>query len=577
MEQAIDINKAVKDLANNVDTSANLMKPISEWRTVLSLECQVYVCGRSYIAKRFDEINYQFCEEAQAIKVVKDNLYALLRFKYFPQPSEESDERIDAIVKSFTVNLKTTLRKVSFNEDDDCTHIQFLPDYCCAFRNGVYDFKNNKWLFKYDVIRIPYLSNSIYMYDYKWAIMWFLNIDFKPLEEIDIMNDSLSDVIDLMKEVTNVDKNYCFELMYNMSHDYDDNFSLAMFEHLSEYLGYLCLQSFCQAIPFMVGAGGNGKNSLVDGCFTSRVIPTPSNISLEMIENNDFISGALQGLSHNIHLETSTDEKPHTQSENIKNLTGSMYQSIHKKGVDIYSGLLNCKQMHAANSQDHLKFSDTTDGFRRRINVFEIWYKWDKDKHFLKKGDYYDDSFSDDYREIKADIHNTTMFIYFAMFGIKLATKDFTESFRFTHNDWNLKYTDVNIELKDKIDAVTIDMIDRYMSSKANAQECRTLFFDLKKKRLYESESLNELGYVVYEDLRKFFSDYDTFTSYFANNDVYINLKILRQIVGTLESQTSFTQTVKKLYGIDRLRSDLYNNQPYCKCRFVGKKLKLLK
>ena len=36
-----------------------------------------------------------------------------------------------------------------------------------------------------------------------------------------------------------------------------------------------------------------------------------------------------------------------------------------------------------------------------------------------------------------------------------VATNKFTENFRFTHNDWNLKYTDVNIELKDKIDNIT--------------------------------------------------------------------------------------------------------------------------
>ena len=177
---SIDIAKSVKQLADTVDTTASLMRPISEWRNLLATECQVYVCGRSYIAKRFDEIHYQFCEETQATKIVKDNLYALLRFKYFVQPSEEADERIQKIVSSFTTNLKTTLRKVSFNEDDNCLTVSMLPDYCCAFRNGVYNFKDNKWFFKYDITPVPFLSTKIFTYDFKYVILWYMNIDFIP-------------------------------------------------------------------------------------------------------------------------------------------------------------------------------------------------------------------------------------------------------------------------------------------------------------------------------------------------------------------------------------------------------------
>lgn len=154
--------KTVKDLLDAVDTTALVARPLSDWRPILTEECQVYVFGENYIAKRFDQINYKFCQKDTAREILVDNLYALLRFKYFTQTSEEIDERIDRIVKSFTANLKTTLKKVSFDPNTDSVYIKTLPDYCVAFRNGVYNFKDDKWLFKYDIIKLERLANTIY-------------------------------------------------------------------------------------------------------------------------------------------------------------------------------------------------------------------------------------------------------------------------------------------------------------------------------------------------------------------------------------------------------------------------------
>ena len=76
-----------------------------------------------------------------------------------------------------------------------------------------------------------------------------------------------------------------------------------------------------------------------------------------------------------------------------------MYQSVEHKGLNRYSSIINCKYIFAGNDQDNIKFSDNTTGFRRRINVFEIFYQWDSQKRFMKKGDYYDSQFTDDLRE----------------------------------------------------------------------------------------------------------------------------------------------------------------------------------
>ena len=558
--------KSVNDIALAVDSTIIMERSLSDWRPILAEECQVYVFGENYKAKRFDQINYKFCEKYEAKEILIDNLYALLRYKYFPKSTEEIDEKINKIVNNFTVNLKSTLKKISLDIDSTCEHVSFLPDSCVAFRNGVYDFKKDNWLFKYDITYIQNIKNTIYQYDPKWIITWYINLDFEPLP-INIMETSLDEFIELMKEITKTNRNYCFELIYNMSHDIEDNFSKKKFLHLCVFLGYTLQISFNQNFLIFVGSGGNGKNSLFDGCFTSRVIPTPASNSLQSFESDKFISGALENKAHNIFLETS--QKISTfDSQNLKNITGSMYQTIERKGIQKYSSIINCKHIFSANDQDKLKFSDTTPGFRRRINVFEIWYSWDAQKRFLKRGDYYDTTFSDSLKEIKSDISNVIVFVYFGMYGLLSATKEFTNNFKFTKNDWKLKYSDIDIDLKEKIEAITINKILKIIQ-KCKTDEYKPLFYDLKKKRLYESKTMKELGYKSYDDMLDMLNNFDEANSYFIENDVYINVRLLQKICGDTSSPTSFTQNIKKIYNLNSL-INLYNNQPYCKCRFIN-------
>ena len=144
--------ESIKDVIKKVDTSTLLERELTDWRPILTEECQVYVYDENYLAKRFDQINYKFCGKDEAKEILVDNLYAILRFKYFPYSSDETDSKINDIIKSFTANLKTSLKKVSFDMDADCEKINTIPKNCIAFRNGVFDFKKNDWLFKYDII-----------------------------------------------------------------------------------------------------------------------------------------------------------------------------------------------------------------------------------------------------------------------------------------------------------------------------------------------------------------------------------------------------------------------------------------
>ena len=563
----------VEQVVANVDTAALLARPLSDWRAVLSKECQVYVFGETYLAKRFDQINYKFCEKNEAKEILIDNLYALLRYKYFPKISEEIDERIQKIVSSFTANLKTTLRKVSFDESSDAEIVNMLPNYCIAFRNGVFNFKDNKWFFKYDIVELKDISNTLYSYDNKYIIQWYLDYDFESLD-INITDITLKDFIEVMKETTKINQNYCFELMYNISHDSDDKFDIERFNHLCEILGYTMLQSFTQYFVMLIGAGQNGKNSLFDGCFTNRIVPRPASNDLDSIENDRFITGSLENKSHNIFLEASP--KTYTESKMLKALTGSMYQTIESKGVNKYSGVINCKYIWAANDQDRIKFSDTTNGFRRRINMFEIYYTWDENKRFLKRGDYYDTTFSDELFEIKRDTMNTTVFVYFAMYGILSATNNFSQTFRFTSNDWSDKYSDIDLELRDSIESFTLDKLNNYLASDKGKVDGKTMFFDENKILLKDSPTIKELGYNNYNDLLKMLADDEASTAYFIDHDVYISIRALQSALKDFSSPTTFTQSLKKIYKLGSLES-LYGNKPYVKCTFSGKRLKIIK
>ena len=560
----------IKKIEDKIDTNLLLDMELCKFRELLKDEVNVFVFGDEYLARRFDQINYKFCGKDEAREILTDNLYALLRFKYFPETSDSIDKRIKEIVSSFCDNLKTTLVKVSFDEDSDCSLVSYIPDSCIAFRNGVFNFLTNTWLFKYDITPLPLLQNKIYSYDPRYIIMRYCDIEFSDLG-VDITKTPLPTFISFLKELDESDKNYCFELMYNMSFNEKNVFKYEKFLHLCEILGYCVLQSFSQNFVLLIGSGQNGKNSLFDGCFTHKIIPHPISNDLDAIENDRFITGSLENKSHNIYLESSA--KTYTESRTLKALTGSMYQTIEQKGVDKYSGIINCKYIFAGNDQDKIKFSDTTNGFRRRINVFEVYYKWDKEKRYLKSGPYYDISFSDSLYEIKKDNLNVITFMYLAMYGILSATKNFTKNFEFTYNDWRLKYSDLDFNLKEKVENLSLSSIIHYIKgSRARMDTYKVLFYDADKNRLYNNKEINYLGGKTFETMLSILEVEENARSFFTENDIYINVRLLQTLVGDTGNSINFTSQIKKIYNISSFAS-FYNNQPYAKCNFLTGKL----
>ncbi len=564
----------IKDLKAKVNNSVYIDKPFAWWHETLAKECDVYVYGEGYIAKRFDHIQYTFIDKDTAKEILVDNLYALLRFKYFQDRTDDIDTRIKQIIQSFTDNLKTTLQRVAFDWESHTAHkvIKQIPNYTIAFRNGVYDFLNDKWMFQYEKIIMVHNANVMYKYDNTYIVTWYIDIDFEPLP-LNIANTSFKEFIEIMHLMTKDkdSKNYTFELIYNMAHDVFHKYSYKKMQHLAEILGYSLLQQFTQNFVFLMGSGQNGKNSLFDGCLTPFLIPKAASNSLDSIENDRFITGALENKYHNIFLET--EAKTYTQSMMIKALTGSMYQTVESKGANKYSAVLNVKYIFAGNDQDKIKFKDTTQGFRRRINVFEVWYRWDKQGHYLKQGDYYNVTFSGDLREFKGNIANTIVYIYFAMYGLKFATRNFEKDFNFTYNEWRTSLVDVDLDLKASLSNVTLKDIYTYINrSKEAKAECRTLFYAEDGTRLYKSAQF----YKIFKS-----ADYDTminglnspdFVRLVDDKNLFINIKILKNIMGNLQSQATFTQNIKKLYNLDNLPS-FYNNQPYLEITLNGDRI----
>lgn len=571
------IAEAVNSVADRVTTSALLERSLVEWRTVLAPECQVYKYGTKYFAKRYDHINYMFVSEDGAKEIVTNNLYALLKFKYFPALSDDIDDKITDIVKSFTKNLDTTLQRITFLEpgqdesDEDGIKIRKIPNWCVAFKNGVYNFKDNEWLFRYDIKHIDNTNNKLYMYDFTYAILWYFNFDFEPIEEFDIMSRPLEDFIDLIKMLDVDNRNLAFELIWNMSCNSIHKFDLDRFSHLCQILGYTIMQGFVQLFVFFMGSGGNGKNSLFDGCFSNRVKPEPSQLSLTDIEGDKFVLGSIENHYQNIYLETEADVL--NKSKVLKQITGSTNQTVEHKGIDRYQSQINCKFVFAGNDQDEIKFKDNTPGFLRRINIFEIYYRWDKDKNFLKLGDYYDTTFDDNLTALKKDKTNTLMFIYFAMYGIKIATNNFEDNFRFTKNDWNYKYSALDLDLKEDIESITLERISKGLGAKPSPTYA---IYDSTKKVFHKNKIFPELGLDAnIGGVRAFFEDDESAMRYFAENDIYISFKFLSSLISIENTgKEPFKKSIMKLYPKCIIES-CHNNENYVLVSLSSGRLKI--
>ena len=586
-------------VTTDIATGLAIDRSLSDWRPILTKECQVYVVGQQYIAKRFDEVHYKYCAVDEAKEILTDNLYAILLYKYFPQTTDEVLSRIDEVVKGLTRNIKTFLTKISFENDENHFRghvMKRVPNSAVAFSNGIFDFLKNDFIVKYDRIYIPQINNTIILYN-DYIIEWNFDFDFDPLP-IKITETSFDEFLKILRTLDAESPNYCWELFYNMTHDIRHRPSKQRMLHLAEIFGYTLIPQFLQYFILLIGSGQNGKNSLFDGCFSAKVLPRPVSNSIEAIEKDRFITESLENSCHNIFLETSA--KTYTDSNMLKALTGSMYQTIECKGVGKYAGIINCKYVFAGNDQSNIKFSDPTIGFRRRINVFEIFYSWDPDHRFLRHGDYYKTDFSGDLHEIKQDITNTVCYIYLGMYGILSATKNFTRDFKFTYNEWSDAYADIDVGIKEFFTTVAEpeDYFSIWGDSRFldDAHQRIAFFNEYGDKRLYQTAAMENLDANTYDKCIYYMASSTpiTFTDsdgnettvnepnckqYMMGHDIYVSLPYLRALLlrktNTQYTQREFNDMFKKIFTNANYMNCAQREQ-YVRMRLVGDKIKFV-
>ena len=67
----------------------------------------------------------------------------------------------------------------------------------------------------------------------------------------------------------------------------------------------------------------------------------------------------------------------------------------------------------------------------------------------------------------------------------------------------------------------------------------------------------------------------EEFISYFSDNDCYIALRSLQNIIHDAGTAINFSNSLKKLYKVREFKK-LYNNKGYVKIGFNGKRMKIL-
>ena len=563
-----------------------------QWAEILSNSCNVYRLGEQYLAKSFDSVEYKLCSEDTARDILLRNIDVLLYYHYFPRSSDEESRRVEDIKAFCSKRIASMVKKVRFREEgEDGIYLAPLPASCIAFNNGVYDFATSSWLFKYEKVKIDD-SKYLITYPNKYRIMWFINQDYAPhlFENIPLSSLSFEEFVQYMKvedEEKTSDpkkKSMFFELLYNMSYDEEAKFNLHKCLHLAEIFGYLLYAPFVQQFVFFVGDGSNGKDSIFDAFFRDLIVPIPAGNNIMDLENDKFVLGSLVGVGQNICSETETSTI--TRSAILKQLTGSQFQTIEEKGVDKYTGYMNCKFVFAANNREQLKFKDTSTGFRRRINMYECFYQWDKWKNFLKL---YPGTYDTTYLRSEELRQNDGFeeFLLTAMYGIKSATNNFTAPFNFTENDYEFKeYADLDEDLIKKIKNISIQDVRLFFDVRSNEdpEYGLTIFYSTDGQPLYKDtgrsgymEGRKKDSYINIISKSLFYRDLTTEQMnegeipmdhwFFEGNEFFIRMDFFYDVIRPGMTRTKFTVDLKKNFP-NCVTRRIQNNVNYIKCNF---------
>lgn len=630
-----------------------LKKSDYEWRHILSKDINVYkTSSGKYIYREYDKISYSKCInfEGTLVPAIKKNVEMLLRYKYFndiytspnilsdPDLLGDIDKRMLEIKKSFVDFLESTISRVKlmdyndYNEkmaslDDEESNrfemLRKLPDYAIAFNDGVYDFKNDCWLFKYNKIDItsPIINDfkgQIVEYEDKtFIIEWHIEMDFMDMIDVyksilgglniksvcDLKEGGIKDMFDYFRSDNMFDINafnkkgkripnygITFALLNNMSHDEHLCLSYDKLVHLCQIMGYSLKNSFDSHFIYFIGSGGNGKDSLITGSFLKFLDDDSyTTISISDINNDKFATSNLVDSHINVYMENSTTNAVIKELQTLKALTGGNSVTVEAKGQQKTKVNINARVISAANNKDDLVFQDSSDGLIRRINMCEIFYTWDSDGEYLNKGnkDFYNVIYSPNFKEIYHNPFNLLTYIMFGMAGLAINTRDFTlDDSKFLYNDWSSKYIDLDIELRDKLDNIKIDDIysvilnpkfktilnnfacditpfNRFLCSTQDRN--RTKYLNENTYLLSEFGTNTFLSSVIEAYVNPKDQDESEYSRRFFNDFIYmyIPIEIIQAVVEDDSKPVAFTKVIKKYFKGNVIRVERNREKRY--------------
>lgn len=625
----------------NYDTKSDdlLKRSDYEWRSILAKDiCVFKTSSGKYVYREYDKISYSKCInfEKTLIPAIKRNVEMLLRYKYFndvyindnilsnPELLNELDKRMLEINKSFTNFLESSINKVDIIEftdesNSESSTLKKLPDYAIAFNDGVYDFKHNDWLFKYNKIKTRSITGddtgTIIEYENKsYIIGWHINVNWGDL--IDVYNSIMQTLgyksicdVDIKKlfdffrsenmfDINTYNKkgkripNYAitFALINNMSHNEGHFLSEDKLIHLCQIMGYSLKNSFDSHFIYFIGSGGNGKDSLITGSFLKFLDDDSyTTISIADINNDKFATSNLVDSHINVYMENSTTNAVIKELQVLKALTGGNSVTVEAKGQQKIKVDINARIISAANNKDDLKFSDSSDGLIRRINMCEIFYTWDSEGKYLNKGDkdFYNVNYSEDFYEIRNDKSNLLTYIMFGMAGLSSATNKFTSrKIRFIANDWSSKYIDLDMEVRDLIDNLTLkDLYEISFNPKykdlLNGFACDTSIYHnylSSNQARSRSEFLNKNDYYlsifgknefIYNVIKEYVDpeddDKEDWAMKFFNEfiDFYIPVELIQGCVDNTDKVSDFVKLLKKYFKGNIIRVERNREKRY--------------
>lgn len=554
--------RKIENIMEQVNVSMYLNMKLDAWKMKLAYECNVFVLGKRYLARRYDKINFSIVSESEARTILVDNVNALLKYKYLTITSDESRKKIEEITKVMKSNIKTNLIKVG--DKANGFNLHELPNGCIAFKNGVYDFKNNNWLFTYDTIDIPSLHDKIIFYN-GYMIKWYFNIDFKPFD-FSIMEKPFNVFLKEQrrtKDISSVMKVFC-----NYAHNNADKLSMEKAVHLSEVMGHLVQQKFTNNVCF-VNMNSQHSHILLDKFFTPYIVPKPSDFTLSYIERNKIAKDYLQQHSQNISYEYG--DYATGRLSVITELTNDEMQNIDKQYKESDIQPINNHMLFCIGKNGDLNVSEDSP-MLDRLNIFDLNYRFSYHNQYLKTNDCYYDM-----RNLSITLNDIIIFIYISMYGLRSATRDFTRDFKFTYNDFTGILSQKVNTLGEQLKNIKMD---DFLQKIALDEDLKVVLYDTKYiERLFRSESMHAFykrKWTNVSNLKTMLQTPRYYNAFFANKkEVFIRINFIYDYLGYTTSRKEFTRMIRKLYPTSDMRK-IDNNRMYIRAYFENGLLKII-